>query len=813
MERSNPWNTGNSSSPVSSGDTSRQFEPSDFPSPSDQEAPPDPSTQESELDVSIRYSCPCCTAELDVTGIAPLTTTVCPSCRQEFRVLETIAGFTLSRSMGNGPSGSIFAANAPGSGEAVALKVFWPGLAAHSDYVHRVASAASALSTFSHPNIVRILSTNVEGGLLTVATEFVGNGATLGETMAHRGRLTEVETLTLAQQLVEALQAASSRGVLHGNLKPSNILFTAQGIAKLSDFGHDLRVGDTPLAPADTAQMPYYISPEKFSLSALDLRSDIYSLGAILFHALAGRPPFPGNKAELVAQKHLELRAPTVQAFTADISAATASVVARMLEKSPARRHQNYQELLDHLRFAHTELKGRHSAAPQTPAAKSGSLPANAKNWLPLAAAAPALLILGLGGWFIYSRSNNAVPKREAISAQQPASQPLAVAVSEEPRTIEPSAVVTVPHPPPTAPTRSGADDEKLASLIGRAKRARSRTDTYFVVQDLAGFTGPLAEKAHEARDEFLKARAEAQKDLVEISTVDAYRLVNRATGMCLTAGNHEGTDSDTLPVGVKPGSRADLAQCWRFQRFAYGEIAPLCARDGEGLTVESEAGAVSKLHLGTFVEANHSQSFKLKKIDNRYFTFASEANGKLLGIDLTSPQTPALVVSEDRQAPDQQWEFQPVPDAPKWAPQSDRMEIEWLSVIAKSDDDYRIIEAGDLSAKFATILEAYGPGAFVTLRIPHVAAGTYNVRLGVRASDVRARFEVALGPEKGPMTNIGPEQDPYRAKQLAVEFDLGVWRNSQPQDLAIRFTVTGKNSASKAYMTCLDYLKLVPAN
>lgn len=915
---------------------------------------------------SVNDQCPCCTAEIDVSGIAPLSVIACPTCRQEFRVLERIAGFTLTDLLAHGPSGAICLGHKPPFEEQVIVKIFWQGLGTSPDYSSRVTTAARLLLAFSHVHVAKVYAVEQKNGVLCVATERVGE-LTLANALVDGARMPEGDVLTVATQLVDALRAANERGLYHGNIKPTNVLFTPEGVAKLADFGQAVHLSDSRFAPAEHTQLPFYVPPERLALRAEDLRSDIYSLGAVLFHALTGRPPFPGQKAELVAQKHLEHRAPNVQAFNPEISSGTASVVAKMLEKMPNRRHQNCQELLDHLRFAQTEAgliaRPKQSIAkkPGPGAPKTQAIAARSKLWLPLAAAGPAILILGIGSWFVFSRANHDSIPQTAVSTPhvaepEPISTPAVPVADTAPAGAafvsplndmsfaaaaaavggsKPEAAKLVdalvakpgldkvmqcwaltlqgiqrldagnldqaksafqklslatkwvdvaelrisfsslseigaetananPDIPLTdlrrlsllisglvawtkndpakasaflkeyaAPDTSHISDgtiglltklasarvtqfQKVAELEARGVKVRGLPDAYSIQFELANITGPMAPAAQAARQHYLAARAKAAQDVAELSMVDAYKIVNRASGLCLTQPDSGGDKSNPGKLGLHPFRPGSLTQCWRLPRFAYAQTAIVSALDGNGVTVPSEAkdAKETRAQFNNFNEGSQWQGFIFKKVDGRYFTIAGENTGKFLGVATgTSGEASEISLSDDGRAIDKQWEFVPVPDAYKWVAPSDHYEIEWLPLLQKSDDAYRVVDEKDWSGHFATIFDAFGPGAFVTFKIPQVKPGSYTVQLRTRCSDIRGQFQISMGPEKGPMIDVGKVIDPFATESGYKEFELGAWTNPKLQDVAIKFLVTGKNPASKTYMLCLDYLKLVPAN
>ncbi len=174
--------------------------------------------------------------------------------------------------------------------------------------------------------------------------------------MQLQNRIAELQVLQVGLQVASGLQAAHERGLIHRDVKPGNILFADAHTAKITDFGLALLAEHEADARGEIWGTPYYIAPEKLNNEPEDFRSDIYSLGGTLFHAVAGRPPFEAESASLVALKHLKSRAVSLQAFAPDVSGETAYVINRMLHKDPNQRYDSYSELTDHFRYAIDQL-------------------------------------------------------------------------------------------------------------------------------------------------------------------------------------------------------------------------------------------------------------------------------------------------------------------------------------------------------------------------------------------------------------------------------------------------------------------------
>ena len=192
-----------------------------------------------------------------------------------------------------------------------------------------------------------------------LAMELAEKGS-LVDLMSVQPRLAEAQVLQVGIQIAEGLDAAIEHNLIHRDIKPSNILFSDPDTAKLVDFG--LAIFMDEVAHAEPWGTAYYIAPEKVDDRddrPEDFRSDIYSLGGTLFHALAGRPPHTGGGAITVALKQVMSRPIGLRAFAPHVSSETAYVINRMLAKDPAERYASYPELIEHLSYARTKLLER----------------------------------------------------------------------------------------------------------------------------------------------------------------------------------------------------------------------------------------------------------------------------------------------------------------------------------------------------------------------------------------------------------------------------------------------------------------------
>jgi serine/threonine protein kinase len=208
-----------------------------------------------------------------------------------------------------------------------------------------------------HPNIVRVLDFEDAATLPYLVLEFV-EGSTLADQIAKRGRVPPDQALRTVLQITEALSAIHDMGIVHRDVKPGNILLTADGKrAKLADLGLALVVGPARAsAPTDTPRdavvgTAAYIAPEQaLSAPAIDHRADIYSLGATLYHALTGRMPFTGRSRLEVLLKHTQEPPVSPSQIVPELGHAVSAVVLKMMAKDPGARQQTFGELLADLR-------------------------------------------------------------------------------------------------------------------------------------------------------------------------------------------------------------------------------------------------------------------------------------------------------------------------------------------------------------------------------------------------------------------------------------------------------------------------------
>jgi hypothetical protein len=274
----------------------------------------------------------------------------CPACGAQQTVPAKFGAFLLLSRLGSGGMGLVFHAVDRELGRHVAIKVMKRALGDNPDFIRSFKHEAQSAAALNHKNVVQIYSFGQFAGQPYIVMELMGGGAL--DDMVAKGPLAESRALEIHVEVTEGLNAASQVGMLHGDVKPANILFSQGGEAKVVDFGLASFIGEEHKQTGQVMGTPYYIAPEKARGKKVDFRSDIYSLGATLFHVLTGKPPFDGATPVDVVMARLKKPAPDVRTRRNDLHPATAALVARMLEAEPTMRYPSYPALLVDIRGA-----------------------------------------------------------------------------------------------------------------------------------------------------------------------------------------------------------------------------------------------------------------------------------------------------------------------------------------------------------------------------------------------------------------------------------------------------------------------------
>ena len=222
------------------------------------------------------------------------------------RTPRRIGGFELLGRLGRGGMGTVLKARQVSMDRVVALKILSQKLARDEKFVKRFLREARSAARLRHPNIVQAYDAGLADGCYFFAMEYV-DGEGLDAVLRREGPLDPGRALGIMEQVASALAAAHEAGIVHRDVKPSNIMIDTEGEARVTDFGLAKRTeGDiTITADGKALGTPAYAAPEMARGKGADPRSDLYSLGATFFHVLAGRPPFQGKNFSEVVVKHV----------------------------------------------------------------------------------------------------------------------------------------------------------------------------------------------------------------------------------------------------------------------------------------------------------------------------------------------------------------------------------------------------------------------------------------------------------------------------------------------------------------------------
>ena len=324
------------------------------PSPESAETLDDATPVESGSE-SVLEACPSCQTVMDMSDVMPFTEVACPNCRHSLRARKNFNHFTLIDRIGEGGMGTVFKALDNNLNRYVALKILKKEISANEEEQEKLAKEARMTAAINHPHVVKVYHFGRDHGQFYLAMELVEKGS-LDDLMAVQKRIAEAHVLEVGTQIAMGLGAALDIGLIHRDIKPGNILFADAHTAKLVDFGLAIVMDEEATERGEIWGTPYYIAPEKLDNQPEDFRSDMYSLGGTLFHALAGRPPYEAESASMVALKQLKSQQISLQAFAPDVSSETAYVINRMMAKKPEERYQSYEDLVGHLTYARDKV-------------------------------------------------------------------------------------------------------------------------------------------------------------------------------------------------------------------------------------------------------------------------------------------------------------------------------------------------------------------------------------------------------------------------------------------------------------------------
>lgn len=406
--------------------------------------------------------------------------------------------YTLVRCIGRGGLGSVWTAEHPEFGIPVAVKILHTSVSAASEEANqRFLREARAAARLNHPHIIRVFDAGVAEGLRYLVMEYVEGGTVAELQTATGGKLPIDQAVRILAATTEAVDAASQLGIVHRDIKPENILLDGNGQPKLADLGlakETFAVEQHSVTHVGQIMgTPFYIAPEQAMGSPqVDVRTDIYSLGATLYHLVTGKPPFNGATLYDIFRGHLEKALVEPRQRNPEVPEDLSRIICRMMEKRPEDRYQTTAELrVDLARFAAGQKVAYRSRRP---------------SWLSYAASvAAAALLLGIIYW--------AWPRQSGSEGQAslPATEASGVAL-------------------PVAPA-AGSPVPSAAAATGHGALAATNWEIVDGPLGVRGhFPGPLAPGDYQYEGETLQieAKAETMRTLLHttVPVLGTFRLL-----------------------------------------------------------------------------------------------------------------------------------------------------------------------------------------------------------------------------------------------------------------------------------------------
>jgi serine/threonine-protein kinase len=248
--------------------------------------------------------------------------------------------------IGEGGMAEVYRGFDPVLNRTVAIKVLLPQFARDAGFLARFRREAQAAARLNHPSIVGVYDTGADGDVQYIVMEFV-EGRTLAEFLGAGKRVSPPQAVELTEKIAAALGLAHAQGIVHRDIKPANVMVTREGAVKVMDFGiARLQTVETAPQTSSVLGTPTYLSPEQAQGQPVDARSDLYSLGVVLYELLAGRPPFTGDSPVAIAYKQVNESPVPPSQLNPDVAPRLDAVVMKALAKNPANRYPSAEAFI-----------------------------------------------------------------------------------------------------------------------------------------------------------------------------------------------------------------------------------------------------------------------------------------------------------------------------------------------------------------------------------------------------------------------------------------------------------------------------------
>ena len=258
--------------------------------------------------------------------------------------------YEIVNKIGTGGMSDVYKAKDHTLGRFVAIKVLKPEFSEDVNFVTKFRTEAQSAAGLEHPNIVNIYDVGSENGMHYIVMEYV-EGITLKTYIEKKGQLTFKEAVSIAIQVGRGIEAAHNKGIIHRDIKPQNIIISTEGKVKVTDFGI-ARAATSNTISSDVMGSVHYASPEQARNGFVDGKSDIYSLGIVMYEMVTGRVPFDGDTTVAVAIQHLQEEIVPPSAYAPNLPISMEKIILKCTQKNPDRRYESMTALLADLRKA-----------------------------------------------------------------------------------------------------------------------------------------------------------------------------------------------------------------------------------------------------------------------------------------------------------------------------------------------------------------------------------------------------------------------------------------------------------------------------
>ncbi|MDQ2824326.1 MAG: serine/threonine protein kinase [Verrucomicrobiota bacterium] len=547
-------------------------------------------------DESASIACPACGTLIDTTNLEPLARVACPKCGEKVRVERTFDNFVLLETLGVGGMGTVYKARDTLLDRLVALKLLRKDLGEEIDYGARLQHEARVAASVNHPNVIQVFSSGADHGQFYLVMELVDRGS-LDDFIEEQKRLPEELVLEAGIQVATGLRAAYAKGLIHRDVKPANILFADEHTAKIGDFGLAGVAAETGENRGQIWGTPYYVAPERLNNEPEDFRSDIYSLGATLFHALAGRAPIEGETNSATTLRDLKNQPLDLSTIAPDVSAPTAQVLQRMIAPDPAKRFSSYDELVAELERAERKLTGKED--PETSRRKRRVL------WFALV----AVLVLSAIGGLVFARKSREQIRRAAAAAA-------AIPTSELERQYNEARRQLI----------AGKHNVAGAAFARIAIDAKNRQPLYDWIRLHEGLAALIAREPPQAKKAFQEVQNAGQGGFAK-EDVDLSKFFLTTAKMMSAPG--------TIPASSANALRADTHEAFALFLFALKDIAQTDVNDAIPSLEKFLKGQLTS----KFVWIAEYKALAQKYLDDcrTYAEWKSQSKGAPTGADVSA--------------------------------------------------------------------------------------------------------------------------------------------------------------------------------